>query len=193
MKLVEILAKELYEWPIETRTLVQGEVTGAMYRKTASNVEILTKYVFNKAEDVKYAEVTRQQWLEEKEKQMQNKEFTKVDLKTGMRVVYRNSKVGIILKDIGVIALGGGGFSRITEYNSNFIWGENCNVDNSDWDIIKVYGGFTEDSKVLNHSYLGRILWERKEQSPAQKELEALKQKSKELNDQIAKLEKTIS
>ena len=103
-------------------------------------------------------------------------EFTKSDLETGMFVKYRNGNFKIVLDD----ALCG----------VNSVWGSLSNIKedltnkrSSDFDIVAVYKA--GEGSSLTEYLLGRYLipiWERTEQTPAQKEM-------KELQAQISKLQ----
>lgn len=95
-----------------------------------------------------------------KEKEMQ--EFDKSKLTTGMRVVHENGEVGIILKDIGVIAYKDG-FNMIEDFNS-----DDDLEQATAWKLNKVYKGYQANSKVLDHSRLGELIWERKEEETEQ-------------------------
>lgn len=115
------------------------------------------------------------------------KEFTKDMLTTGMRVMHRNGKVGIVLKDIDTIVYQDG-FNCLNDYNTTLL--HFINRQSEKWDIIKVYDGFTQHSFVLNHEALGNIIWERVEETPQQAQIRELQDTIKKAQAQLDELQK---
>lgn len=108
--------------------------------------------------------------------------FTKSMLTTGMRIVHRNGDVGIILKDIGCIAEEDG-FCSLDDF-AEFLYFDDGYVQDREWDIVKVYEGFTLNSRVLDFGALGKLLWEEKK---SEKDL-----KIEELEKTIAEAQKQL-
>lgn len=113
-------------------------------------------------------------------KEKEVKEFDKSKLTTGMRVVHNNGDVGIVLKDIGVIAYKDG-FNMIEDIDSD---------DELDWEIYKVYEGYAAHCAVLDHSRLGELIWERKEETEQQKRIRELKETIDNAGKQLEELMK---
>lgn len=114
-----------------------------------------------------------------------NKEFTKDILRTGMRVVHRNGKIGIILKDIDVIALENG-YNSVKSYSDRLL----VHFYDDGWDIMKVYEGYQNNRKVIDFNELGELIWERKEETEQQKQIRELQETIKKAQEQIEKLQK---
>lgn len=115
------------------------------------------------------------------EKEMQ--EFDKSKLTTGMRVVHKNGKVGIVLKDIDLIAYKGG-YNFISDFDA-----EDCN-DPEGWKLDKVYQGYKANAKVLDYARLGELIWERKEETEQQKRIRELKETIDTASKQLEELMK---
>lgn len=113
-------------------------------------------------------------------------EFTKDMLRTGMRVVHRNGKVGIILKDIDVIALENG-YNNVESYSDRII----VHSYDESWDIMKVYGGYQNNRKVLDFNELGQLVWERKEETEQQKRIRELQETIKKAQYQLEELKES--
>ena len=124
------------------------------------------------------------------EKEMQ-KNFTKADLKTGMRVVHANGETYIVIREEG----GDGVFVSRSGFNPLSLFKDNLEADSisSDWDVVEVYARPEYYFNFLYPEGKGILLWKRETTSPVQKELDVLKQKSKELQEQIATLEATMN
>lgn len=118
------------------------------------------------------------------------KEFTKDMLTTGMRVMHRNGEVGIVLKDIGVLSYRNNGFNYLDDYGFTLSYLDRDWDDTGEWDIVKVYEGFTQDSRVIDHKELGELLWERVKETPQQKQIAALQQTIKKAQAQLDELQK---
>jgi hypothetical protein len=106
------------------------------------------------------------------------KEFTKSDLKTGMFVKQRDGTYSIFLKDM---------FSEIDDYMMLSSYEDNLKHNGRPkWDIMFVYKAEGQGplSSYLEGEYLTPI-WERTEQTPAQKEMEVLQAKMDELQEQM--------
>lgn len=106
---------------------------------------------------------------------VEEKVFTKADLKDGMRVHFRNDVVAYFRQELGSFIMTNGTRAvYIFRYREDFehdIYAE--------WDILSVYA-------------LGELIWEREEETPQQKELTKLKEQAQQLNAQIKKLEETL-
>ena len=109
------------------------------------------------------------------------KEFTKSDLKTGMFVKLRNGYFSIVLGDI----ISGEGWGELSNYNDDML-----NKVYDVRDIVAVYERIKGGS--LSYYLEGhglKIIWERTEQTEAQKEMEVLQEQAKVLQEQITKLQ----
>ena len=109
------------------------------------------------------------------------KEFTKSDLKTGMFVKLRNGDFSIVLGDI----ISGEGWGELSNYNDDML-----NKVYDIFDIVAVYERIKDGalSDYLEGQSL-KIIWERTEQTEAQKEMEVLQEQAKALQEQITKLQ----
>jgi hypothetical protein len=106
------------------------------------------------------------------------KEFTKSDLKTGMVVRYRDGEYRIL---IDKVLTGIGGFNVLSLYNDSLL-----GVNASNVDIVAVYNMC--NARPIDIYLKGEhltLIWERTEQTPAQKEMEVLQAKMDELQEQI--------
>jgi hypothetical protein len=111
------------------------------------------------------------------------KEFTKSDLKTGMFVKLRDEKFRIVLGENLC------GDERSWNRLSNYKFDLNS-ARYKDSDIIAVYN--TSEGCSLTTYLEGHFLtpiWERTEQTEAQKEMEVLQEQAKALQEQITKLQ----
>ena len=112
------------------------------------------------------------------------KEFTKSDLKTGMFVKQRGGEFKLVLDDV---ISGGNSWGALSNYDDDMLKKSRVFAG---LDIVAVYeriiGGCLSD-------YLGgqrlKIIWERTEQTEAQKEMEVLQEQAKALQEQITKLQ----
>jgi hypothetical protein len=104
------------------------------------------------------------------------KEFTKADLKSGMKVVLRNGQCLTVLKDTfeegTVIVANSGAWSKLEDYDENFCF-EDRGLCELDIDIVytvypyeMLYNTSIKDAK--------EILWKREEKTPEQLAYEAL-------------------
>jgi hypothetical protein len=97
------------------------------------------------------------------------KEFTKSDLKTGMFVKQRNGNFKVVLGD--AICGDNNNYGRLDEYKENLI-----NIcKNTAHDVMAAYN--PEKGASLTSYLKGNnitLIWERIEQTPAQKEMEVL-------------------
>ena len=119
------------------------------------------------------------------EKEMQ---FTKDMLRTGMRVIYNNGQVAIVLKDINVL-ISKDGFCLLNHLDSDMCYDHQHNQ----WSVKAVHEGYTANSDVLNFSDLGKLLWKREVQTPEQKQLQEVMTKISELQSQAEKLQELIN
>jgi len=116
--------------------------------------------------------------------------FKKEDLKTGMRVTCRNAEVYIVLLDAtdgDVLCEFDGGFNWLDDYNEDLIM---KGGDLSEYDIIKIQEPTV--SNLATRTSLGKLIWEREEISPLQKEftelqsqIQALQEKANTIQQQI--------
>lgn len=112
-------------------------------------------------------------------------EMKEFDFKTGMRVVHRNGDVGIVLKDIGVIAYIDG-FNVLSSFNSML-----CE-DREEWDIVEVYEGYTKNRRLVDFSQKGKLIWKESTETQAQKELRTLQEQISKLQEQANKIQKAM-
>ena len=114
------------------------------------------------------------------------KEFTKSDLKTGMFVKLRDGSIRIIIND-GVC--GFNFYGSLKYYNQSLIKYLHGQPE-ANYDIMAVY---TEKHNNTFSAYLKgeslTLIWERTEQTEAQKEMEVLQEQAKALQEQITKLQ----
>jgi hypothetical protein len=112
-------------------------------------------------------------------------QFTKSDLKTGMFVKNRNGDYKIV---IGEILSGFYASTLFANFSENLI-----NKDNKGYDIVAVYEVETvrHFSTYLKGEYLTPI-WERTEQTPAQKEMEELQSQISKLQEQAKVLQSKL-
>ena len=114
------------------------------------------------------------------------KEFTKSDLKTGMFVKLRDEKFRIVLGEN--LCGGERGWNRLSNYKFDL-----NSARYKDSDIIAVYN--TSEGSSLTSYLEGHFLtpiWERTEQTEAQKEMEVLQEQAKALQEQITKLQSKL-
>lgn len=111
-------------------------------------------------------------------------EFTKSDLKNFMRVKYRNSHMRIYID--GRFYNGSIFSNRVDSYDENLI----AIMGPSREDIIAVFEEPAEHDLSI-HLY-GKLIWERKEKSEQEIELEKLQEQIKTLEKQAQKLKETL-
>jgi hypothetical protein len=107
------------------------------------------------------------------------KEFTKSDLKTGMFVKYRKGSYRMVLGDI----ITGDGWMSLNELRDDLSEG---NTSMGTLDVMSVY--VTKSNRAIGEYFKGNgltLIWERTEQTPAQKEMEVLQAKMDELQEQM--------
>jgi hypothetical protein len=111
-------------------------------------------------------------------------EFTKSDLKTGMFVKYRNGNVRLVLG--GVIT--GEYWTSLLDFDNNL-----KNSEVKERDIMAVYevAGGASITMYLNGESL-RVIWERTEQTLAQKEMEELQAQISKLQEQAKVLQSKL-
>jgi hypothetical protein len=112
-------------------------------------------------------------------------QFTKSDLKTGMFVKQRDGMFMLVLEKA---AVGSTCFTNLVDLKENLLA-----VNYTHLDIVAVYkavyGG------IVNEYMLGNelaLIWERIEQTEAQKEMEVLQEQAKALQEQITKLQSKL-
>jgi hypothetical protein len=112
-------------------------------------------------------------------------EFTKSDLKTGMVVRYRDGEYRLF---IDKVLMGIGGFNILSLYNDNLLGSNASNVD-----IVAVYSMC--NARPIDIYLKGEeltLIWERTEQTPAQKEMEELQAQIKKLQEQAKVLQSKL-
>jgi hypothetical protein len=110
-------------------------------------------------------------------------EFTKSNLKTGMFVRYRNGDYRVVIGD----CLSGDGCAALPQYSEDLKY---KGITIMALDIMAVYKAAkgTNISEYLSGHCL-TLIWERTEQTEAQKEMELLQAQAKALQEQITKLQ----
>jgi hypothetical protein len=113
-------------------------------------------------------------------------QFTKSDLKTGMFVRYRNGDYRVVIGD----CLSGDGCAALPQYSEDLKY---KGITIMALDIMAVYkaANGTNISEYLSGHCL-TLIWERTEQTEAQKEMEVLQEQAKALQEQITKLQGTL-
>jgi hypothetical protein len=106
-------------------------------------------------------------------------QFTKSDLKTGMFVKYRRGDYRMVLENI----LTGDCWMGLDELRDDL---SEDNTSIGKLDVMSVYIADSNStiSEYLKGEYL-TLIWERTEQTPAQKEMEVLQAKMDELQEQM--------
>jgi len=105
------------------------------------------------------------------------------ELQTGNRVVYRNGKVFVYIKDLeGLYTLSG--FMDLEDTDTET--GKIVGGYNDGWDILQVYDGFT-NGNMLDFNDLGNLLWEYKEPA-VPTEADLLREQIKELKGKLREL-----
>jgi hypothetical protein len=107
------------------------------------------------------------------------KEFTKSDLKTGMFVKYRSGDYRVVIGHV----LSGTGCATLPQYSEDLKYRGDIYPQ---LDIVAVYKatrGTNIDEYLKGHCLAP--IWERTEQTPAQKEMEVLQAKMDELQEQM--------
>ena len=111
------------------------------------------------------------------------KEFTKSDLKNGMFVQYRNGDFRVLLDGFLV----GDGHAELSSFSNNLKFGI---LASSNSDILSVYI-VKRRNTITGYLQGGGLekIWERNEQTPAQKEMEKLQAQITKLQAQTTKLQ----
>jgi hypothetical protein len=109
-------------------------------------------------------------------------QFTKSDLKTGMFVKQRDGMYMIVLEDR---AVGDTGFTLFCDVQESLLANKYEHLD-----IVAVYKA-SGDGVMTNYMAGDELtlIWERTEQTEAQKEMEVLQKQAKALQEQITKLQ----
>ena len=98
------------------------------------------------------------------------KDFSKADLRTGMKVVLRNEMKYIVMLDVNgedLFTNRDFGLMRFYTYQENLTCKPELICNNRDWDIVEVYRAHN-NSLALDTESLGNLLWKREEKSPEQ-------------------------
>jgi hypothetical protein len=114
-------------------------------------------------------------------------EFTKSDLKTGMFVKFRRGEYRVVLGDYALDNV-----SRVCLLNiKDSLLSQHDAF--ADIDIMAVYR-IDIPTSLIDHLEGGNLelIWERTEQTPAQKEMEVLQEQAKALQEQITKLQSKL-
>lgn len=107
------------------------------------------------------------------------------ELKTGMRVMHKNGKIGIVFADVGVIGYKGG-YNLVAFLNYNLQDREG----DSEWDVDKVYGGYVYHSGLLDLNDLGSLVWDRYDPNAAK--IDELEATIKQAQEQLEELKKEL-
>jgi hypothetical protein len=113
-------------------------------------------------------------------------QFTKSHLKTGMFVKYRNGDYRVLLES----TLTGKYHASLNEFSNDL---KSLDAQYKHLDIMSVFKIKHPDS--ISSYLVGKsleLIWERTEQTPAQKEMEVLQAQAKALQEQITKLQGTL-
>tara|TARA_R110000772_G_scaffold109646_2_gene212932 strand:+ start:169 stop:729 length:561 start_codon:yes stop_codon:yes gene_type:complete len=113
-------------------------------------------------------------------------EFTKSDLKTGMFVKYRNGDIRLVLENF----ITGDGWLALDEIRDDL---SESNSGANRLDIMSVY--VIQHGTAIGEYFKGNNLtkiWERTEQTPAQKEMEELKLQISKLQEQAKVLQSKL-
>ena len=105
------------------------------------------------------------------------------ELQTGNRVVYRNGKVFVYIKDLERLYTLSG-FMDLLDTDTET--GKIVGGYNDGWDILAVYDGFT-NGNMLDFNDLGNLLWEYKE-PVVPTEADLLREQIKELKGKLREL-----
>lgn len=111
------------------------------------------------------------------------KQFTKSDLKDGMRVVYRNGRIRYVLGSTLLIFDGSKFSSRGTYQRAGYVASYDNDMKNSMHSELDIMQVVDRD---------GTVLYNRVEKSPTEIELEKLQEQYKQLGEQINKLKNTL-
>lgn len=95
------------------------------------------------------------------------------DFKTGMRVIYRNGWRGIVVADIGIFTLEGGGHNLINQHKKS----------GRSWEIVEVYEAPTVSS-FLNFDVRGEMIWSEKDRE-ALESIRLLDRQIAEISEQL--------
>jgi hypothetical protein len=113
-------------------------------------------------------------------------EFTKSDLKTGMFVKYRNGEYRMVLGNI----ITGDGWMSLNELRDDL---SEDNTSMGRLDVMSVY--VTKSNRAIGEYFKGdslKLIWERTEQTPAQKEMEELQAQITKLQEQAKVLQSKL-
>lgn len=119
----------------------------------------------------------------------EKKMFTKNDLKSWMRVKTRGGIVYIVDVERGLL-LRRNSFERFKEYNNDLTSFGRYGI--KEWDIVQIFAAPEACGLLLDPSELGEMLWERTEETGAQKQYKVLKKKMKELQEEMDKLQPLV-
>jgi hypothetical protein len=149
--------------------------TGEKYIGVNVNGTWGTFYIQSNSKIITYAEM-----MQLLGKTMQ---FTKSDLKTGMFVKYRNGEYRVVLSG----SLIGSGYAYLGQFSNNL---KAIDRGDDELDILSVYS--LENARTMKSHLIGeglKLIWERTEQTPAQKEMEELQSQISKLQEQAKVLQ----
>lgn len=115
-------------------------------------------------------------------------EFSKKDLRNGMKVVQRNGDVMIFIDDC---LYERNQYERIDNYQDNLLFDR---YDETDYDIVKVF-----ESEARTGSFLSfelkqhKLIWERVEKTEAQLKLEGLQKIIEDAQQKIEQLKEEMN
>ncbi|HET8685500.1 MAG TPA: hypothetical protein VFM18_02410 [Methanosarcina sp.] len=121
-----------------------------------------------------------------KEENMGN--FSKKDLKLGMRVVYRNGDIRVIGPKGRLHDESHDRTTSLSNFSEDLMYSNGP----SPLDIMEVYDAPVRLDNFFDFSVKGYLLFKRVEETPAQKELRDIEEQLKALQDKAAELRKTI-
>ena len=200
--LLEILVKELNEWPlvdgIEAKVIVQDGnsklvpyIEGDMRFEDRDN-----RWLWNVSpsfcdtrscwkgipcsplsSDYKTAKITKQMWEDEKKK-MSYKQFTKDDLKPGMVCTLRNGDIFIVVGNCNFYGIQDGPTILKDAYNGNFKWSR--------------YGIPCHLLDIMEITYGNETVFIREEKSEQQKALEEAEKELAKLQESAKMIEQNI-
>jgi hypothetical protein len=113
-------------------------------------------------------------------------QFTKSDLKTGMFVKYRKGSYRMVLGNI----ITGDGWMSLNELRDDL---SEDNTSMGRLDVMSVY--VTKSNRAIGEYFKGdslKLIWERTEQTPAQKEMEELQAQITKLQEQAKVLQSKL-
>lgn len=116
------------------------------------------------------------------------KEFTKADLRTGMKVVLRNGDEAIVMKGFISSVFGGDIIARVIgSWDKLSAYGDDLSSEYPDLDIMSVFLP-KSPSQLLTDKATFELVWKREEKTEQQKQIEELEATIFKAKEQIEKL-----